>query len=154
MTDRVVAFDINAARVAAAAPIAARPAPAQRPNRPRHTNRALSRAQLSSVYAGLLGADISVADVLEHLQLAAGSGKLGLEEMAVALRGVGLTAAIEAAALASAKLMLHEHANLQQELLSETLAPRGPVRIGAVPTAVPIAARAIPRGLRHQACCR
>jgi DNA-binding transcriptional LysR family regulator len=43
--------------------------------------------------------------------------------------------------LASAKLMLHEHANLQQELQSETLAPRGPVRIGAVPTAVPIAAR-------------
>jgi DNA-binding transcriptional LysR family regulator len=43
--------------------------------------------------------------------------------------------------LASAQLMLHEHANLQQELQSETLAPRGPVRIGAVPTAVPIAAR-------------
>ena len=30
--------------------------------------------------------------------------------------------------LASAQLMLHEHANLQQELQSETLAPRGPVR--------------------------
>ena len=43
--------------------------------------------------------------------------------------------------LASAKLMLHEHANLQQELQSETLLPRGPIRIGAVPTAVPIAAR-------------
>jgi len=43
--------------------------------------------------------------------------------------------------LASAQLMLHEHANLQQELQSETLTPRGPVRIGAVPTAVPIAAR-------------
>jgi DNA-binding transcriptional LysR family regulator len=43
--------------------------------------------------------------------------------------------------LASAKLMLHEHANLQQDLQSETLVPRGPIRIGAVPTAVPIAAR-------------
>ena len=43
--------------------------------------------------------------------------------------------------LASAQLMLHEHANLQQELQSETWLPRGPVRIGAVPTAVPIAAR-------------
>jgi DNA-binding transcriptional LysR family regulator len=43
--------------------------------------------------------------------------------------------------LASARLMLHEHANLQQELQSETLVPRGPIRIGAVPTAVPIAAR-------------
>ena len=103
MTDRVVAFDINAARVAAAAPIAARPAPAQRPNRPRHTNRALSRAQLSSVYAGLLGADISVADVLEHLQLAAGSGKLGMDEVAIALRGVGLTAAVESVQKPAAK---------------------------------------------------
>jgi len=43
--------------------------------------------------------------------------------------------------LSSAQLMLHEHANLQQELQSETLLPRGPIRIGAVPTAVPIAAR-------------
>lgn len=43
--------------------------------------------------------------------------------------------------LATARLMLHEHANLQQELQSETLLPRGPIRIGAVPTAVPIAAR-------------
>jgi len=43
--------------------------------------------------------------------------------------------------LASAQLMLHEHANLQHDLHSETAAPRGPVRIGAVPTAVPIAAR-------------
>ncbi len=43
--------------------------------------------------------------------------------------------------LASARLMLQEHANLQQDLQSETLLPRGPIRIGAVPTAVPIAAR-------------
>ena len=43
--------------------------------------------------------------------------------------------------LESAKRMLHEHANLQQDLQSETLLPRGPIRIGAVPTAVPIAAR-------------
>lgn len=43
--------------------------------------------------------------------------------------------------LDSAKRMLHEHATLQQDLQSETLLPRGPIRIGAVPTAVPIAAR-------------
>jgi len=53
---------------------------------------------------------------------------------------VGLTPQGERV-LASAKLMLHEHANLQQDLQSETLLPRGPIRIGAVPTAVPIAAR-------------
>lgn len=95
MNDRVVAFDINASRVAAAAPIAARPAPAARPSRPRHTNRALSRAQLSSVYASLLGSEIAVADILEHLQIAAGAGKLGLDEMALALRGNGMTTAVE-----------------------------------------------------------
>ena len=43
--------------------------------------------------------------------------------------------------LASAQYMLREHANLQTELRSETHLPRGPLRIGAVPTAVPIAAR-------------
>ena len=41
--------------------------------------------------------------------------------------------------LASAQYMLREHANLQTELRSETHLPRGPLRIGAVPTAVPIA---------------
>ena len=53
---------------------------------------------------------------------------------------VGLTPQGERV-LASAQMMLHEHANLQQDLQSETLLPRGPIRIGAVPTAVPIAAR-------------
>lgn len=43
--------------------------------------------------------------------------------------------------LASAQLMLREHTNLQQDLKSETHVPSGPLRIAAVPTAVPIAAR-------------
>ena len=43
--------------------------------------------------------------------------------------------------LASAQIMMHEHANLQQDLKSETHVPRGSLRIAAVPTAVPIAAR-------------
>ncbi len=95
MNDRVVAFDINAARVAAAGPIAARPAPAARVQRPRHTNRALSRAQLGSVYAGLIGEELSVADLLENIQIAAGSGQLGLEEVAQALRSCGLNASVD-----------------------------------------------------------
>ena len=53
---------------------------------------------------------------------------------------VGLTPEGERV-LASAQLMLHEHAILQQELKSETHLPRGPLRIAAVPSAVPIAAR-------------
>ena len=43
--------------------------------------------------------------------------------------------------LASAQYMLREHTNLQHALKSETHIPRGPLRIAAVPTAVPIAAR-------------
>jgi DNA-binding transcriptional LysR family regulator len=43
--------------------------------------------------------------------------------------------------LASAQYLLHEHANLQQELSSENHLPRGPFRVGAVPTAIPVAAR-------------
>jgi DNA-binding transcriptional LysR family regulator len=43
--------------------------------------------------------------------------------------------------LATAQSMLHEHAVLQQELHSDTHVPRGSLRIGAVPTAMPIAAR-------------
>jgi len=42
--------------------------------------------------------------------------------------------------LASAQRMLHEHAILQQEL-GQTDLPQGAVRIGAVPTAMPIVAR-------------
>ena len=97
MTEKVVAFDMNAGRANAAAPVPARPAPAQRPHRPRHTNRTMARAQLASVYAGLLGAEIPAADLLDHIQIAAGSGKLGLEEIGIALRSVGLTAKVEKA---------------------------------------------------------
>lgn len=43
--------------------------------------------------------------------------------------------------LAAAQRMLHEHSVLQQELGSEVNRPRGPLRIGAVPTAVPVLAR-------------
>ncbi len=43
--------------------------------------------------------------------------------------------------LATAQFMLHEHAILQQELSSEINLPRGSMRIGAVPTAMPIVAR-------------
>lgn len=43
--------------------------------------------------------------------------------------------------LASAQRILREHNVLQQELSSEAGRPRGPIRIGAVPTAMPVAAR-------------
>ncbi len=52
----------------------------------------MNRAQLASVFAGLLGAELAAADLLEHIQLSAGAsgGKLGLGEMAAALKAMGL----------------------------------------------------------------
>ena len=43
--------------------------------------------------------------------------------------------------LASAQRMLHEHDVLAQELASEAGRPTGPLRVGAVPTAMPLLAR-------------
>ncbi|RYZ06377.1 MAG: LysR family transcriptional regulator [Comamonadaceae bacterium] len=43
--------------------------------------------------------------------------------------------------LATAQRMLREHSLLQQELQSEAGLPRGPIRMGAVPTAVPVLSR-------------
>ena len=91
MDDRVIAFDMNAARVPAAnGPL--RPAPAAPDPRPRHTERATSRAQLASVYAGLMGAELSVADLLDRIHLASGAsgGRLGLDEIGAALKAGGM----------------------------------------------------------------
>ena len=104
MTEKVVAFDINAtSRAAVVQGQPLRPAPAERPVKARHTNRALARAQLASVYAGLVGQDIAVADILENLQLAAASGTLGLPEVASALKACGLTTGVEKVQRLSAK---------------------------------------------------
>jgi len=43
--------------------------------------------------------------------------------------------------LATAQRMLHEHNLLQQELSSEAGRPRGPIRMGAVPSAMPVLSR-------------
>lgn len=99
MTEKVISFDINAASRAAGSQPPLRPAPAERPgqSRAQHRapNRALARAQLASVYAGLIGQDIAVADILENLQMVAGAGHLGLTELCAALRGCGLTTGVE-----------------------------------------------------------
>lgn len=121
--ERVISFDMRAARIAqanqAAAPVlemqapapvvvtssapmlavvpSSRRDPATRKQRPRQTNRAMARAQLGSVYASLLGAEIAAADLLEHIQVAAGGGKLGMSELCGALRAMGLTAGLRKA---------------------------------------------------------
>ena len=96
MNDRVVAFDINAGLVPSAAPIAARAAlPAAEP-RVRHSGRAHARAQVSVVYAGLLGNEIAVADVLEQLQIAGPDADAGLTGVCTAMRTLGMAARIDA----------------------------------------------------------
>ncbi|MBL4915718.1 ATP-binding cassette domain-containing protein [Szabonella alba] len=86
---------MNAGRGPTPAARSLRPAPSGPARDPGHTSRAMARAELASVYAGLLGADLSAVDLLEQIQLAAGAGRPGLGEMAQALRGGGLTAKVE-----------------------------------------------------------
>ena len=97
MNDRVVAFDINASLVPSAAPIAARPALAAQPKQQRHPSYVQNRAQLASVYAGLLGNEIAVADMVERLVTAADSND-GLHEIGRAMRDLGVTARLDAVA--------------------------------------------------------
>lgn len=93
MNDRVVAFDINASLGPSAAPFEVRVAIAA-VTAPRLSGRAQARAQLSVVYAGLLGNDIAVADVLEHLQTSE-KADIGLGGICLALRGLGITARVD-----------------------------------------------------------
>ncbi|CAM8622373.1 SunT ABC-type bacteriocin/lantibiotic exporters, contain an N-terminal double-glycine peptidase domain [Paracoccaceae bacterium] len=91
MTDKVVAFEMNATSRGPAL----RPAAPDRPSTPRHSNRALARAQLASVYAGLIGHDLAVADLVESLQPDPTTGALGLADLSAALGACGLAATLE-----------------------------------------------------------
>ncbi|MFT4149906.1 MAG: ATP-binding cassette domain-containing protein [Paracoccaceae bacterium] len=62
---------------------------------PRHSPRAISRAQIGAVYAGLLGAQISASDLLEQVQVAAGGAEVTLDHLATALGPAGLAARVE-----------------------------------------------------------
>lgn len=98
--DRIVSFDMRAgdAKAGRAAPHSGprstpRSALAPQPEvAPRYSNRAQNRAQLASVYAGILGAEIPASDLLDHIQMAAdaSAGRVGLVEMARALRATGM----------------------------------------------------------------
>lgn len=99
MTEKVVAFDMNATSRGATI----RPASADQIVKPRHTSRALARAQLASVYAGLIGQNIAVPDILEHLHLASDTGTIGLAEVADALKVCGLSVALERTPAVQAK---------------------------------------------------
>ena len=107
MTDRVVAFDINAARISGASdgvlPKAAKPAPQPKPDQ--NLTRAKARAELAAAYAGLLGAQLPTSDILEQMLLAVGeataavtgapSGEVQPDHIAAVLRVAGMTASVE-----------------------------------------------------------
>ena len=85
MSDRVVSFGISSAQ---ATVVAARPVP---PAAPLHSAKSISRAQLASVMAGLAGEDVAVADLLEELQVVAQGGAVGLAELSLSLRKLGVS---------------------------------------------------------------
>nr|WP_260691893.1 ATP-binding cassette domain-containing protein [Gemmobacter fulvus] len=96
MSNRVIAFDMNASRVAVQqaprAAISAGPVP------PRHGEKAQSRARLASVYLALMGAEVSVADLTELLELtSADPASPELTELARAMTALGLVARSEVA---------------------------------------------------------
>ena len=99
--DRVISFDMNAARKAkprsAAEAEASDNRLAVRLAGRKGTERAQHRAQLASVYIGLLGREVAASDLLEQLQHVSRDGEFGLPDLCLALRAVGLTARVEQA---------------------------------------------------------
>ncbi|MFN3970381.1 MAG: ATP-binding cassette domain-containing protein [Gemmobacter sp.] len=76
------------------------PAPAAPPVR----SRAVSRADLVSVYAAVLGRDLPAADILECLSLAGAAADPDLSQLAAAMRALGLPAQVIRAASPRADL--------------------------------------------------
>lgn len=114
---RVLAFDLRPDRPAGTpAPTAAGPVqitlpPAQPPAAPTVTlvapappspappaaprpSRAQARAELAATYAGLLGATLPPADLLDHLRQGTDTAAPGLDDLARAFRTCGLTATV------------------------------------------------------------
>ena len=88
-----MAFDINAARVSGVADGAPpRPTPTASAG-PRAPGRAKARAELAAAYAGLLGAELPAADILEQMLLAVGEATAALTG-AVLLLGADVAAQI------------------------------------------------------------
>jgi ATP-binding cassette subfamily C protein LapB len=92
VSDRVVAFDINAARVSG--PVIIRPAAANDADTAQGNPRTEARAKLASVLAGLTGTEVSVPDLVETLAAQGGNPAdvPDLPELAMALRSLGLKA--------------------------------------------------------------
>ncbi len=106
MTDRIIAFDINAARISGAAEGALPKSAPQPPEKARKSiSKARARAELASAYAALLGAEIPAADILEQMLLAVGeataavtgvlSTEISPEQVAAVLKVAGMKVDLE-----------------------------------------------------------
>ncbi len=105
MADRIIAFDINAARVSGASEGVLPKSTPSAATAPRAPKRARARAELAAAYAGLLGAQVPAADILEQMLLAVGeataavtgaaAGEVQPEHIAAVLRVAGMTASVE-----------------------------------------------------------
>lgn len=90
MTDRVVAFEMNAVRLVPAPTL---DAPATAPLV--RDDRTLARADILSVYASLLGVELAPADVLEQLLIVSDGAVPGLPQMLAPLGAAGLTPSVD-----------------------------------------------------------
>ncbi len=101
MNDKIISFDLNTTKNSGAAPITLRPAQPQASSpSPASASRLQTRAKIAAVYASFTGEKISASDIVESLQLAHGSGKsgsikLGLDEIAAALKDQKLNTRVE-----------------------------------------------------------
>jgi len=95
VTDRVVAFEMNAVRATQSAPspdrLIAPPAPAA----DRSDDRTRARAEILSVYASLLGVDLPLTDLLEDLHISAAGEVPSFEQMLAPLSAAGLTVSVD-----------------------------------------------------------
>lgn len=95
MTERVLAFDMNAARVASNAQTPVRGVETDgAPAAPRQSAKSEARSNLAAVYAGLLGGDMAVQDVVEHLIAGGADLDPDLSDLATALNASGLRAQV------------------------------------------------------------
>jgi len=90
VTDRVVAFEMNAVRLVPAPTL---DAPATAPLV--RDDRTLARADILSVYASLLGVELAPADVLEQLLIVSDGAVPGLPQMLAPLGAAGLTPSVD-----------------------------------------------------------
>jgi ATP-binding cassette subfamily C protein LapB len=99
VSDRVLAFDMNAARLASNAQTPVRAVETDgMPVAPKRRPRAEARANLAAVYAGLLGGDIAVRDVVDSLTADGADEDPDLSDLATALKAAGQRAQVYDAA--------------------------------------------------------